>query len=53
MNKDLVLFIKREHLISSRILSEDKDRILRSTKIIDVKISIVIYTNLNKDSNKI
>ena len=41
MNKDLVLFVKRKYFISSYILSEDKDRILRSTKIIDVKVSIL------------
>ena len=43
----------REHFISSRVLSEDRDRILRSAKIIDVKVSILTYINLNKDSNKI
>ena len=53
MNKDLVLFVKREHFISSRIFSEDRNRIIRSTKIISVKISILTYTNSNEDSNKI
>ena len=48
MNKGLVLFVKRKHFISSRVLSEDRNRILRSAEIIDVKVNILTYTDSNK-----
>ena len=48
-----MLFVKREHFISSHVLSEDRDRILRSAKIIGVEVSILAYIDSNEDSNKI
>ena len=46
VNKDLVLFVKRKHFISSRVLSEDRDKILRFAKIIDVEVTILSDVSL-------
>ena len=40
------LFVKRKHFISSRVLSEDRNRVLISAKTINVEVTILSDVSL-------